>query len=101
MLRRAHRALLAALLAALAAAGAANVTTSSSETSDVNAAAPSAVGVCGVLAPACTLAVSSAADPTLAGVYDVTVRTRSTAGVAPAPGRRAGGGWPRGSALAR
>ena len=82
MLRRLRAALLAALAAALAARGQAAVTTSSSETSDATAGAAGGA-VCGVNAPACALAVSSVADPTLAGVYDVTVRARAT----PAPRR--------------
>ena len=51
------------------------VTTSSSETNDAAAAAPAvaALGVCGVRAPASSLAVS-AADASIAGTYDVTVR---------------------------
>ena len=89
MRRRTHLALLAALVAALAARGGATVTTSSSETSDATAAAAGAASVCGVLAPACTLSLSSAADPTLAGVYDVTVRAPGCAALHRARGRAA------------
>ncbi len=74
--RSALRALLLALLLATALRpGDGLSTTSSSESSDAAAASPAdaALGSCGLRAPACTLAVA-AADASIAGTYDVTVR---------------------------